>query len=169
MLTPTLRPIFAADPFAAFSREVDRLFNAGVAEPSAIEERNAFTPAMNVWRDERGLVVELDVPGCSADGVDVQVHENVLTIKGQREIVAPAGAKALRLERAHGAFRRIVRVPFAVDPSSVEASLDAGVLRVTLPQSESAKPRRVVITAGVRREAVEAERPQPRQGDGTTE
>ena len=169
MLTPTLRPMFAADPLAAFSREVDRLFNAGAAEPNATDVRSGFTPAMNVWRNDLGLVVELDVPGFSAEAVDVRVHENVLTIEGQREIVTPDGAKALRLERAHGGFRRSLRVPFAVEQSSVEASLDAGVLRVTLPQSESAKPRRVAVSTGKGHAAIDAEQTEPQQGDDATE
>jgi HSP20 family protein len=145
MLTPIVRPILRDDPLASFSRDLDRLFN-GYA-PDAGGQRRSAVPAMNVWHDDDKAVAEVDLPGFSSDNLEIHVHESTLTVSGRRDVDVPNDSQALHVERASGSFSRSVTLPFPIDADKVEASLDAGVLRITLPQVETAKPRRIAVGA----------------------
>ena len=166
MLTPTIRPLFATDQFGVFSREVDRLFNTGAGRASRSDGASpgsALVPAISVWQDEGSIHVEVDVPGFRAEDLDIEVHERVVTVSGRREITPATGSSALVSERASGSFRRAVRAPFAVDADGVKASLESGVLRVHVPQSEATKSRRVAIHRGV--DAATTTLAEPADGD----
>jgi HSP20 family protein len=104
-------------------------------------------PAADVWQDENAVFAELDLPGVNPADLDVTVTDgNVLTIAGERKAGEVGKEAWVRRERGHGKFARTVELPFPVDASKVEAKYDAGVLRVTLPKSEAAKPRKIAVT-----------------------
>ena len=98
-----------------------------------------------VWQDEQAIFVEIDAPGVTADGVSVTVHNRELTVQ-----LARTGEKrADGIDtRAFGKFEQRLKLPTAVDDGRVEAKLANGVLYVTLPKSEQAKPRKVEVKAG---------------------
>lgn len=110
-----------------------------------------FTPAakpvlpLAVWQDEQALHVELDAPGVTADGVSVTVHNRELTIQLTR-----SGEK--RTDgidtRTFGTVEQRLKLPTSVDAANVEATLTNGVLKVSLPKSEEAKPRKIEVKAG---------------------
>lgn len=105
-------------------------------------------PAVNVWEDANALHAELDLPGYAADKLDVQVIEgNVLTVTAERAAPELAGAVWHRQERPAGRFSRSLALPSLVDADKVEAKFELGVLRLTLPKSEAAKPRRIAVQA----------------------
>jgi HSP20 family protein len=80
--------------------------------------------------------------------VHVEIHDNVLTIKGARKRESDVKDEQYhRVERAYGAFQRSFRLPVLVDANKVKASFKAGVLELTLPKAEEAKPKRIGITA----------------------
>lgn len=103
---------------------------------------------VNVWEDEHTVHVELDLPDVDPAKLDLSVTEgNRLTIQGDRRAPEVQGATWVRQERPFGAFSRIVELPFMVDADRVEAAYEHGVLRVTLPKSEAAKPRKIAVKA----------------------
>lgn len=104
-------------------------------------------PAADVWQDENAVFAELDLPGVNPADLDVTVTDgNVLTIQGERKPSEVANEAWVRRERGHGKFARTLELPFPVDASKVEAKYETGVLRVTLPKSEAAKPRKIAVT-----------------------
>ena len=126
-----------------FRSEVDRLFGRQVLGTSA-----AAAPAMNVWEDEAYFYVEADLPDVAADKLDITVKEgNRLTLAGERKQSEPPNAVWHRQERFAGTFTRELSLPTPVDADKVEAKFEHGVLKLTLPKSESTRPRKIAVKA----------------------
>src|SRR4051794_2538783 len=103
-------------------------------------------PALNVWEDDNALFVEADLPGIDPAKLDVTVTEgNQLTVQGERAAPDIQGAVWVRQERPAGQFTRVIGLPALVDADKVEAKYEDGVLRLTLPKSEAAKPRKIQV------------------------
>jgi len=128
-----------------FRREMERLF--GRTAPA--EEAEVIAPPVNVWEDADKLYVEMELPGLKLEDLQIEIAEgNVLTIQGERK--APEAAKAVwhRQERGFGKFARALELPYPVETEKVEAKFESGVLFVTLPRAEAAKPRRIPVKGG---------------------
>ena len=127
------------DPF----REIDR-FTEGLFGNSA------RTPWMPMDAVRRGDHVEIlfDLPGVRPDSIELTVERNVLTVKAERSWWPEEGTEVLARERTQGAFSRQVLLGEALDAERVDAHYDQGVLRVTIPVLEKAKPRKVEIQSG---------------------
>lgn len=129
-----------ADPF----REVDRLARevfGSVGTPA----RPSMMP-MDAWRDGDTFRVEIDLPGVAADSIDLNVENNVVTVRAER----PAhdhGNDTLTVERPHGTFSRELVLGNNLNTDAIEASYEAGVLVLTIPIADSAKPRKIEVTA----------------------
>jgi len=100
---------------------------------------------MNVWEDEGHYVIEADVPGFRMTDIEVSVLGDEVTIKGARTGATPENATLLRRERRDGEFERTFTLPKALASDKVEATLNDGVLRVTLPLTPEAQPRRIEV------------------------
>jgi HSP20 family protein len=105
-------------------------------------------PAVNAWETDDALKVELELPGVQSDQIELSVVGDELSIKVDRPDAEPQGATYHRRERGVGTFARVVRLPLEVDPDRVEAELRYGVLTITLPKAESARPRKIEVTPG---------------------
>ncbi len=134
-------------PINQLRGEVDRLFGDffGQSENGG-RWRRAF-PAVNVWEDGDNLYAEAELPGVSGESLDITVVGDELTIKGERNAPNEEGVTFHRRERGAGSFSRSLRLPVEVDANRVEAALNNGVLLVTLPKSEAAKPKKVQVKA----------------------
>jgi HSP20 family protein len=110
-----------------------------------------WTPTMDAWETEHAFVVQLDLPGLTPDQVDVNFDRNTLTVRGSRGATIPSVEKGeVRVffaERAPGAFSRSIRFPQYVESTKIEASFADGVLTITVPKAETAKPRKIEIAA----------------------
>ena len=104
------------------------------------------TSGVNVYADDETAVVTTELPGVLPADVQVQLHDDVLTLAAERK-PEPADGEALVAERANLRFSRSVSLPFAVDPDHVEARLNAGVLAVTLKRAAADRPRRIQVNA----------------------
>ena len=102
-------------------------------------------PALIAWEDAQTLTVEAEVPGLKLKDLELTVHADELVIRGERKNDHPEGATLLRHERGAGAFRRSVRLPYAVDVAKIEATLKEGVLTITLPKAAELKPRKIDV------------------------
>jgi HSP20 family protein len=114
---------------------------------SGNQARAPWMPMDAVRKDDH-LELRFDLPGVRPDSIDVTVERNVLTVKAERSWTSEEGADVLARERAHGTFSRRVRLGEALDPARVEAHYDDGVLRVTVPVAETAKPHKIEIQSG---------------------
>jgi HSP20 family protein len=102
--------------------------------------------AVNLWADENALHAEVDLPGIDPGKLDISVVEgNRLTIKGERPVADLPNAVWHRQERGFGTFEREVTLPTLVDADKVEARYEQGVLKLTLPKAEAAKPRKITV------------------------
>ncbi|MBX9626351.1 MAG: Hsp20/alpha crystallin family protein [Gemmataceae bacterium] len=134
--------------FNAVQEEFSRLVNR-VAPYAAATAAGVSGPLLNVWEDADALYVEADLPGIDPVKLDVTVTEgNTLTVQGERAAPEVAAAAWVRQERPAGKFARTVGLPALVDADKVEARYENGVLRLTLPKHEAAKPRKIQVKAG---------------------
>jgi HSP20 family protein len=104
-------------------------------------------PAVNMWEASEAVLVELEVPGLKADQVEISVVGNQLSLRVDRPELKQEGVTYHRRERPIGSFTRVLRLPVEVDADRVEAELRDGVLTITLPKAESAKPRKIAVAS----------------------
>ena len=133
-------------PLYQLRGEMDRLL-AGFLGPMADGLVPAFRnhPAANVWEQGDALLVEMELPGIKNDQVDISVAGGELSVKVDRPEVEQENVTYHRRERPVGSFTRVLRLPVEVDANRVEAELRDGVLLITLPKAESAKPRKINV------------------------
>jgi HSP20 family protein len=123
--------------------EVNRLFTRWGGNG---RHGSAGFPAVNVWEEAEGLMVEAELPGLDMKDLEIYVTgTDQFTIKGERKANAPAKGVQHRQEREFGSFVRVLTLPVPVDASKVEARLENGLLHLRLPKHESAKPRKIVV------------------------
>jgi HSP20 family protein len=127
-----------ADPFREFDRLAQQL--AGTTN------RPAVMP-MDAWRDGDDFVIEFDLPGVSKDSVDLDVERNVLTVRAER-LGRNGDWEMLATERPRGLFSRQLVLGDNLDLDRIDASYIDGVLRLTIPVAEKAKPRKIDIRSG---------------------
>lgn len=125
--------------------EVDRMLEGWGVELPQLALTTEYPP-VNVWEDADAFHIQAEVPGMTEDNLSVSVnHRNQVTIQGERRVEEVAGGRWHRRERAFGRFQRILKLPAAVDADKVEARIDHGVLLLTLPKAEEARPRKIVV------------------------
>lgn len=142
--------------FDSMFRDFDRLASSvfgGAASRSAWAPR--WMPA-DVYRQGDQFVAKFDLPGVDPGSVEVTVEKNVLTVSGERSWAPDQDSQVVLLaERPQGRFSRQLYLGDDVETEKVSASYDSGVLTVTIPVAEHAKPRKVQITTGGAPEAIE--------------
>jgi HSP20 family protein len=123
-----------------FQDAVNRLFS----EPPAARP---WAPPVDIYETEHALVLKADVPDVNPNEVQIQIEEGTLMIKGERkfEKVEGRGSGYHRIERSYGEFARYFSLPETVDHENVKADYRNGVLTVTLPKKEAAKPRTIKV------------------------
>ena len=132
-----------SDPLAEMRRlqdEVNRLFSSYQLAPSA-----SFPP-VNAFANEDGIALSAQLPGVEQDDMEISVFRDTLTLRGKRQPATERQAYHRR-ERGHGEFVRNISLPFSVDPDRVEATVQNGVLRLSLHRPEQDKPKRIKVSA----------------------
>jgi len=130
------------DPF----RELDRLAQQVFTGPGTWSRPTAIP--MDAYRSGDEYVVAFDLPGVSADAIELGVERNVLTVKAERRPTATAeGVEMQVAERPLGVFSRQLFLGDTLDTEHIQAGYDAGVLTLRIPVLEKAKPRRISVTA----------------------
>ena len=139
----------------ALRREIDRTFEEFWSDRLPRTWRGAFLPGraarqyplVNLTEDEGNVYVEALAPGVDPKSLDLSVVHGTLTIKGEKPGLAQVSAEAYhRNERAAGRFVRSIELPAEVDPAKIHADYRNGLLLVTLPKSEKAKPKQISIS-----------------------
>jgi HSP20 family protein len=142
------RPAFE-NPFADFDqlrREMLRVLDGLTGREAAVDAPAGVFPPLNVSHDDDNVYVRAEVPGVSAKDLSVTALRNRLSITGKRELPREGERVSYhRKERAEGSFSRTVTLPAEIDADRVEARYADGILTLTLPKSDGAKPRQIVI------------------------
>jgi HSP20 family protein len=134
------------DQFESLRHEINRLFDNPVGELGS-EVFNTWAPAVDLYEDKDNLVVTAELPGLKKDEIDISLHEGNLTIAGERKTEKQYGEKETqRSERFFGRFQRTIGLPKAVNANEVKAAYKDGVLTITLPKSEEAKPKQIEVS-----------------------
>lgn len=116
-------------------------------QPGVRLRARATWPATNVFETKEAFVVKAEVPGLAEGDVSVSVEEDALVVRGERKTDVPEGYRVHLRERAPVAFTRKLPLPARVDADAVTASLENGVLTVTLPKAKEALPRQIAVKA----------------------
>ncbi|MBB5924701.1 Hsp20/alpha crystallin family protein [Streptomyces echinatus] len=131
--------LMRTDPFRDFDRLAQQVFGSD-ARPSAMP--------MDAYRSGDDFLVHFDLPGIDPETIELDVERNVLNVRAERRSPAPEGAEMLLAERPEGTFTRQLFLGETLDADRIDASYEAGVLTLTIPVAERAKPRRIQISGG---------------------
>ena len=129
--------------------EIDRLFESPLAELARNSHLlSGWTPVLDVYEDKDNLFVKVELPGMKREEIEVSLHEGSLSISGERKSEQKhEDTEVYRAERFFGRFQRTVALPTPVAADKVKAQYKDGILTITLPKTEEAKPKHIDITA----------------------
>jgi HSP20 family protein len=136
------RAFYGASPFQDLRHlqsEMNRVFQ------NATSAAVGGFPAVNVYANQDGIVITAELPGVNSEALDVSIHRDTVTLRGERRDEAEGARSYHRRERGQGGFARTFGLPFQVDPDKVEAEMRDGVLRLTLQRAEQDKPKRIRV------------------------
>jgi len=141
------------DPFRelnALQGRLNRLFEEQYgSEREDSLTAGAFVPPVDIYEDEHGIQLKLEVPGIDQKDLDVKVENNVLTVSGERKFEKEEKEENFRrVERRYGTFTRSFTLPNTVNPEDVSADYNNGVLKIKLGKRAEAKPKQIKVTIG---------------------
>ena len=145
--TPDLSSWRWMDRWSNLRDEIDSLFG-GTGWPSLTPQTQLFTgwsPALDLYQTSDDVIAVVELPGMRKEDIDLQLHDGMLTISGERKDEKGAGEKTGRTERFIGKFRRSISLPTRVDANEVNATYKDGILTVTLPKAEEVKPKQIQV------------------------
>jgi HSP20 family protein len=117
----------------------------------------SFVPPVDIYEDAHKIVLKLEVPGLKQEDLDIQLENNILTVRGERKFEKEEKEENFhRVERRYGSFYRSFTIPNTVNPDSVKADYDAGVLRIQLEKRAEAKPKQIKVQVGSAPKQVES-------------
>ncbi|MFN7290457.1 MAG: Hsp20/alpha crystallin family protein [Pirellula sp.] len=136
----------SSDPFSMLRKEIDDLFSNFWGASNGLTKIESSSLAIDVIDNDKSLVVKLDAPGMKPDDFHIQVHGNVLSVTGERKEEKESKEKTYyKMERRYGSFARTVTLPCEVNDSEAAAEYSHGVLTLTLPKCEAAKPKKIPV------------------------
>jgi HSP20 family protein len=130
--------------------EIDRLFEVPLSEFTRTSQLlSGWTVALDVYEDANNVYVKAELPGMKKEEIDLSLHDGCLSISGERKSeTSHEGAETYRAERFFGRFQRTVSLPTPVTADKVKAQYKDGILTVTLPKAEDAKPKHIDVNLG---------------------
>jgi HSP20 family protein len=145
------RPELAWPAFGRLSSlrdELDRLFESPWTELARTSQLlSGWTPALDVYEDKENFIVKAELPGMKKEDIEVSLHSDSLSISGERKSeTKEESADACRAERYFGRFQRTVTLPVPVAADKVKAQYKDGILTITLPKTEEAKPKQIDVS-----------------------
>lgn len=123
-------------------------YSRGQGEGDTMTTAN-FVPPVDVYEDEHKVVLKLEVPGIKQEDLSIQIENNTLSIKGERKFEQEEKEENFqRIERRYGSFYRAFTLPTTVDSENIQASYDAGILKVELLKRAETKPKQIKVSVG---------------------
>lgn len=140
------------EPFRGAStlqEQVNRLFGNALERSAEESNLTSWAPAVDIYETEHELVVKADVPEVDPKDLDIRVENNILTIRGERKFEKKVNEENyLRVERAYGTFSRSFSLANTVNSEAIKADYQNGVLTLTIPKREEAKPKQIKVNVG---------------------
>ena len=140
------RPEFGV--FGSLQREVDRLFDDFARSTLAMAGNGGLMPSMDITETEKEFVITAELPGLERKDVEISLEDNVLTIRGEKKSETKPDDKNKNVhvsERSYGVFYRVLELPTKVDPSSVQATMSKGVLKITIPKPARPESKKIEV------------------------
>ena len=148
-LAPSRGRGIGSDPFRELfdlQRGIHQLFDEGYGAPREEMALRAWAPPVDIYEDENAFLIKVELPEINREDVKVNLNENVLSIAGERRVENEEKRENYhRVERSYGQFHRSFTLPQNVDAGAINAQFKDGVLRLTLPKKEEAKPRQIEV------------------------
>ncbi len=139
------------DPFrdlVSIQNELNQLFGRTYGGETREGARGTWSPALDVYETQEKFVIKMELPGVTADDVDISVEDSTLVVRGERRFYSEQNEENFhRVERRFGEFSRSLTLPQTADAQNIQASFDAGVLTIEVPKKEEAKPKKITIKA----------------------
>jgi HSP20 family protein len=140
------------DPFrtpAALEGQFNRMFHDLFGHSSQESNLTSWAPAVDIYENEQELTVKADLPDVKPEDLDIRVENNILTIRGERKFEKKVDEKNyLRVERSYGSFSRSFSLANTVNTEAIKADYHNGVLTLTIPKREEAKPKQIKVSVG---------------------
>jgi HSP20 family protein len=145
---PTLTTWPTFGRLSELRNEIDRLFESPLSELAGTSQLlSGWTPALDVYEDKDSYIVKAELPGMKKEDIEVSFHDGSLSLSGERKSETKhEDAEVYRAERFFGRFQRTVSLPAAVAADMIKAAYKDGVLTVTLPKTEEAKPKQIDVS-----------------------
>jgi HSP20 family protein len=144
-----MRVLSRWEPFrgaASLQEQVNRLFNDVLDRSGEESSLTSWAPAVDIYETEHELVVKADLPDVDPKDLDIRVENNLLTIRGERKFEKKVSEENyLRVERAYGTFSRSFSLANTVNSEAIKADYQNGVLTLTIPKREEAKPKQIKV------------------------
>jgi len=144
-----MRTLTRWEPFrgtTSLQDQVNRLFNDVLERSGEESSLTAWAPAVDIYETEYELVVKADLPDVDPKDLDIRVENNILTIRGERKFEKKVNEENyLRVERAYGSFARSFTLANSVNSDAIKAECQNGVLTLTIPKKEEAKPKQIKV------------------------
>jgi HSP20 family protein len=126
--------------------QINRLFNETLDRSSDEANLTPWAPAVDIYETEQNLVVKADLPDIKPEELDIRVENNILTIRGERKFEKSVNENNyLRVERSYGSFSRSFSLANTVNTEAIQADYKNGVLTLSIPKREEAKPKQIKV------------------------
>jgi HSP20 family protein len=147
--TPELSAWPSLDRWVTLRDEMNNLFELPFWSNLDRQQQlfSGWTPALDLYQNNDSVIATVELPGMRKEDIDISLHDGMLTISGERTSEATDGENAERSERFYGKFRRSITLPARVDAGKVKATYKDGILTITLPKAEEAKPKQIKVNA----------------------
>ncbi len=140
------------EPFrgaTTLQEQINRVFGDLVGRTGEESNLTPWAPAVDIFETENELVVKADLPDVNPQNLDIRVENNVLTIRGERKFENEVNEdNYLRIERSYGSFSRSFSLANSVNADAIKADYQNGVLTLSIPKREEAKPKQIKVTVG---------------------
>src|SRR6266850_8506533 len=147
-----MRTLTRWEPFrgaTSLQDQINRVFKDVLERTGEESSLTAWAPAVDIYETEHELVVKADLPDIDPKDLDIRVENNILTIRGERKFEKQVNEdKYLRVERSYGSFARSFTLANTVNAEAIKADYQDGVLTLSIPKKEEAKPKQIKVTVG---------------------
>jgi len=127
-------------------REMDRLWEDFFGGGELVSSETTWVPATDISETKDAIIVRTEVPGMDAKDIEINLTGDILTIKGEKKQKTEEKDENFhRIETRYGAFSRAIRIPVSVEADKIQAKYEKGVLKITLPKKEEAKPKQIEV------------------------